>query len=237
MTQKLGNIQNLEEGIQKTYKFCADDNLRELLTAQYPDLQPYLVDSSNAGALDDMDAGLCDAAILHEDFWYGQRMKDNRHCEGTTAKARLPNVVATVANTVPVRPEISAAFSYVISKEVEQGRYVAYQKQGRLDFREPACPEATSEGEKSIFTLWDMAGPLTVLGVISLVSPIITFISNRVRRKVDRLEHALDEDGDGVVTTGEILGAIIHSAPRIRHSRGSSDASPPTPGALGRESL
>lgn len=209
MTQKLGPIENLEEGLQRSYTFCVDANLRELFTAQYPDLEPYLVDSSLTATLDNMDADLCDAAIIHEDLWYGQRTSNYKHCEGTTAKVRLPTVVATVDNTVPVQLELNAALSYAISKEVERGRYVAYQKQGQLEFREPACSEATADGEKTQFTIYDMAGPLIVLGVISVVSPFISCISNRLQRKIKKLEDMLDEDGDGNVSTGEILAATI----------------------------
>ena len=212
MTAKQGSIQNLEEGIQRGFRFCSNANMKELLLAQYPDLQPYLVDTALKDAVDRMDAGACDAAIIQEDLWRGVRTLSDKHCKGTTAKVKLPNIVATVANTVPVRPDLAAAVSWAMSKEVETGRYVQYQEEGRLEFLPPACTESTWQAEKTKFTVWDMAGPLMSLGIISTLSSFITCISIWIRRRAEKLQEALDEDGDGNVTNAEMLAAIKQRA-------------------------
>jgi len=109
-------IRTLREGIDKGLTFCASSVMVPGLIAQYPDLALLLVDSPNGGSLAAMDAGVCYGAIVQIDAWRAARLFDDQtHCK---TKARLPETVAIVANTFPMRGEIERFISAAITRNV-----------------------------------------------------------------------------------------------------------------------
>jgi len=209
ISQSSAQVRNLREAIDEGYRFCINEVMVPGLVAENPALGPLVAPSENGFALDQMDRGVCDAALIHEDAWKASRMFDqSTHCD---TKIRLLETVSLMANACPVRSEIERAMSMAIRHDVEAGIYTLRRNDARRNFTYGMCKELPSVSTINQLTLNELGGPIYQLGIVAIVSLILTRVGRTLNNRANKLKEQLDVDNDGDVSTNEILQAVASS--------------------------
>ena len=117
--------------------------------------------------------GVCDAAILHEDYWSAQRIANPHHCNN---KYRLRETVASVDNSYPVRSELERVLSWQIQRRLERGRYAALAAEARLNYTVAPCRERPASSQYRQLGMREMGGPIALIALGVSISIIATRI-------------------------------------------------------------
>ena len=105
-----------------------------------------------------IDAGECEAGILTLDEWRQIRIGSPNVCR---TKARLPDVIFTMPNTIVVRDEIAQLFGWAVSTAVDAGRYQPHVDQVRASSSHPprcAC-HAAIDDTRAAHPAWEDPRP------------------------------------------------------------------------------
>ena len=183
LEQSTSSITSIEQGVERSYRFCGWASMASSIEAAYPNLRGLYIGLPNGhDAFQAMDNDVCDAAIIDEAAWniaqsglYSSPEDDPRyagypggaakwHCE---TKALLPTVVFQVDIALPVREDLQRALSWKITKSKAEGTWAALNVQAVRKFiPPPACTvrSASSEPSRSL-SFWTGAG-IVFLSVI-----------------------------------------------------------------------
>jgi hypothetical protein len=219
MEDRTTAVGTLREAVEANLNICANADFAPGLISQYPDIAPLLVPTPLATELTAMDDGLCDAAIVYEDYWRAARSFGQKaHC---TNKVRLLDTVTVLANAIPVNGAMERALSFAIARDVEAGRYTARRDEARRNYTYSMCREIGINRARAQFDLRDLGAPLIFLISAAVVSLIVTRIGRCIDRYVARVKEKIDTDGDGEVTPRELQRALLREirADARRHSQ------------------
>jgi gamma-glutamyl:cysteine ligase YbdK (ATP-grasp superfamily) len=73
------------------------------------------------------------------------------------------------------------------------------------------CKELPSVSTINQLTLNELGGPIYQLGIVAIVSLILTRVGRTLNNRANKLKEQLDVDNDGDVSTNEILQAVASS--------------------------
>jgi len=217
-------VESFDHAIRQGMKICTNPNLQPSLVGEYPKLMPLLVtdaSSGQAGLLESMDQGLCDAALIDADLWAKYRTFGQiDHCE---SKVRLLETVSMQDNSIPVRDELVPAMSWAITRAVEAGKYAPLVKQARGNYTYDICPEApmVMKGARSL-GVSDLGAPLIFLAIVSVLSLVLTRLGGKFIMKAEEVKEVV-APGASKVSTRDLWRHVIDGTQTARQ-RGKNEA-------------
>ena len=115
--QQTGQITSLAQGVRGSYRFCIPAAAHQSVLVAHPELNGLLVDvpAGYPHAFEGMDSGDCALAIITDQDW-GQAITESHWCN---TKFKLPEVVVTLPNAVPIAQDLVGSCSYAIEASLE----------------------------------------------------------------------------------------------------------------------
>ncbi|KAL1508657.1 hypothetical protein AB1Y20_004753 [Prymnesium parvum] len=210
--QRTGRVQSLEEGISRGYRFCVHTVVQESLENTYPSLIT-VERAHGVSMMEAMDAGECDAAILHEDAWRSERTGNTEQC---LTKLRLKATVASVHNAFPVRAEVEHIMSWAITRQLEKGQYEQLRVQARLNFtsRDRICAEASDTESVTQLGFAQLGGPILLMLLVATVSVIVT----RHRIREERMQQLVNNMEDHIERKAPRWAKLNRAKDAVRRS-------------------
>lgn len=183
----VGEIDTINEGVRAGKKFCGMAAIQSNLFAQYPQLTPLYTGMARAqDALDLMDDGGCDVAIINELNWdfsqrgMGLESNEDRHCD----KIRVGDVVLSIGIAMPVSPELHREVSYAVVKFDSERPYALDDSDARNSFLDPyVCDDnEIVSADDTAFGVYDMGGTVFLTVLVIIVSLGWFFVSSQKSR-------------------------------------------------------
>jgi hypothetical protein len=164
-------ITSVTQAIQLGVPICTMDAHKAYLVGRFPGVKVVSVGTSSEG-LEEMDKGTCGCVIMYEDAWSNYRR--GTHCN----KVAVGTPLYALHNGLPVREDISAAVSYVISQALFRGWYAEEETKARsVYWSAPDCSgggelEAGKKGFRAL-TWLNFVGPLFVTFMCSTAGVLV----------------------------------------------------------------
>eukprot|EP00466_Bigelowiella_natans_P013241 jgi/Bigna1/88559/estExt_fgenesh1_pg.C_340005 len=198
-----GEVNSLEEAIEKNYRVCLLEASLPSVGSRYPDIQAVTATDAKE-ALNGMSDGRCEAALLTVDEFNsaltGRYTPENKqkHCD----KTMVGDIVLVLINSMPIRDDLQPAFSWAIAKELADGDYINAETYAKQTYLGASQCEASADTSSDSLGMDVMIGPIILLASMSTFALICYFLKERGQAilkqcpRCCRCKKDKDESGD-----------------------------------------
>jgi hypothetical protein len=181
-TDDTGTLKSIQEALERQLIVCTMQAQQVSLLGNYPGLRT-LATADSTSSLAALDAGLCGAAVMFEDAW--NNLKD-QHCD----KILVGTPLYSMANAVPVRSDLAAAFSWAISQAVLTGMYKQEEGFAKSVYLPSgsACDAAVEVAQGDGITPTAFFGPLLISFLCSTIALFLNTMHHCGHRAVVKVK-------------------------------------------------